>query len=75
MLQCNDLLSFLAVQLALIFSHTEKYPDEPPLLNVKRLVHAYPFMDFVVQTSYIYGHAYISCLAKTTCLILVLKES
>ncbi|KAJ9179298.1 hypothetical protein P3X46_011106 [Hevea brasiliensis] len=24
------------VQLALIFSHTEKYPDEPPLLNVKR---------------------------------------
>ncbi|KAK3009323.1 hypothetical protein RJ639_014464 [Escallonia herrerae] len=23
------------VQLALIFSHTEKYPDEPPLLNVK----------------------------------------
>ncbi|KAG5537840.1 hypothetical protein RHGRI_025067 [Rhododendron griersonianum] len=27
-----------AVCLALIFSHTEKYPDEPPLLNVKRLV-------------------------------------
>ncbi|KAK9282221.1 hypothetical protein L1049_005135 [Liquidambar formosana] len=26
-----------SVQLALIFSHTEKYPDEPPLLNVKRL--------------------------------------
>ncbi|PON96109.1 Ubiquitin-fold modifier-conjugating enzyme [Trema orientale] len=25
------------VQLALIFSHTEKYPDEPPLLNVKSL--------------------------------------
>ncbi|MED6162105.1 hypothetical protein PIB30_067203 [Stylosanthes scabra] len=24
-------------QLALIFSHTEKYPDEPPLLNVKSL--------------------------------------
>ncbi|XP_072963906.1 uncharacterized protein [Typha angustifolia] len=23
------------VQLALIFSHTEKYPDEPPLLNVR----------------------------------------
>ncbi|CAD6238256.1 unnamed protein product [Miscanthus lutarioriparius] len=23
------------VQLALIFAHTEKYPDEPPLLNVK----------------------------------------
>ncbi|XWS20186.1 hypothetical protein CRYUN_Cryun31cG0078300 [Craigia yunnanensis] len=23
------------VQLALVFSHTEKYPDEPPLLNVK----------------------------------------
>lgn len=33
------------------------------------------FMDFVVQTSYIYGHPYISCLAKSTCLILVLKES
>lgn len=27
----------LPVQLALIFSHTEKYPDEPPLLNVKSL--------------------------------------
>ncbi|KAL0441448.1 UNVERIFIED_CONTAM: RWD domain-containing protein 1 [Sesamum radiatum] len=25
------------VRLALIFSHTEKYPDEPPLLSVKRL--------------------------------------
>ncbi|XP_054784338.1 uncharacterized protein LOC129291151 isoform X1 [Prosopis cineraria] len=25
------------VQLALIFSHTEKYPDEPPLLNLKSL--------------------------------------
>ncbi|KAF8393492.1 hypothetical protein HHK36_021736 [Tetracentron sinense] len=25
------------VQLALIFSHTEKYPDEPPLLNAKSL--------------------------------------
>lgn len=25
------------VQLALIFSHTEKYPDEPPLLTVKSL--------------------------------------
>ncbi|KAF3450632.1 hypothetical protein FNV43_RR06721 [Rhamnella rubrinervis] len=25
------------VQLALFFSHTEKYPDEPPLLNVKSL--------------------------------------
>ncbi|KAJ4717946.1 RWD domain-containing 1 [Melia azedarach] len=25
------------VQLALIFSHTEKYPDEPPLLNVKSI--------------------------------------
>ncbi|CAA2980021.1 RWD domain-containing protein 1 isoform X2 [Olea europaea var. sylvestris] len=26
-----------SVQLALIFSHTEKYPDEPPLLTVKSL--------------------------------------
>ncbi|XP_057514500.1 uncharacterized protein LOC130796202 isoform X2 [Actinidia eriantha] len=26
-----------SVLLALIFSHTEKYPDEPPLLNVKSL--------------------------------------
>ncbi|KAM7471810.1 hypothetical protein LguiA_009993 [Lonicera macranthoides] len=25
------------VQLALIFAHTEKYPDEPPLLNLKSL--------------------------------------
>lgn len=25
------------VQLALIFSHTEKYPDEPPLLNVRSI--------------------------------------
>lgn len=29
---------FVAVQLGLIFSHTENYPDEPPLLNVRRLV-------------------------------------
>lgn len=28
----------VAAQLALIFSHTERYPDEPPLLNVKRSV-------------------------------------
>lgn len=27
----------MAVQLGLIFSHTEKYPDEPPLINVKSL--------------------------------------
>ncbi|KAH7547192.1 hypothetical protein FEM48_Zijuj01G0283400 [Ziziphus jujuba var. spinosa] len=27
----------LPVQLGLIFAHTEKYPDEPPLLNVKSL--------------------------------------
>ncbi|XP_059640493.1 uncharacterized protein LOC132282740 [Cornus florida] len=27
----------IPVRLALIFSHTEKYPDEPPLLNVKSL--------------------------------------
>ncbi|KAI4331265.1 hypothetical protein MLD38_029466 [Melastoma candidum] len=27
----------MPVQLALIFSHTEKYPDEPPLLNVKSI--------------------------------------
>ncbi|KAJ4850043.1 hypothetical protein Tsubulata_037743 [Turnera subulata] len=25
------------VELALLFSHTEKYPDEPPLLNVKSI--------------------------------------
>eukprot|EP00268_Persea_americana_P025759 TRINITY_DN2510_c0_g1_i2.p1 TRINITY_DN2510_c0_g1~~TRINITY_DN2510_c0_g1_i2.p1 ORF type:complete len:267 (-),score=53.11 TRINITY_DN2510_c0_g1_i2:353-1153(-) len=37
MIQCNNLQSFVAVQLALIFSHTEKYPDEPPRLNVKSL--------------------------------------
>ncbi|KAK6125132.1 hypothetical protein DH2020_041145 [Rehmannia glutinosa] len=28
---------FFAVQLALIFSHTENYPDEPPLLSLKSL--------------------------------------
>ncbi|XP_058068160.1 uncharacterized protein LOC131217277 isoform X1 [Magnolia sinica] len=28
---------YTPVELALIFSHTEKYPDEPPLLNVKSL--------------------------------------
>ncbi|KAL5221539.1 hypothetical protein ABZP36_026252 [Zizania latifolia] len=27
--------AYVPVQLALIFAHTEKYPDEPPLLNVK----------------------------------------
>ncbi|WCJ39599.1 Ubiquitin-conjugating enzyme family protein [Euphorbia peplus] len=27
----------IPVQLALIFSHTEKYPDEPPLLNVQSI--------------------------------------
>ncbi|XP_021732773.1 RWD domain-containing protein 1-like [Chenopodium quinoa] len=27
----------MPVQLALIFSHTEKYPDEPPLLNVRSI--------------------------------------
>ncbi|XP_038898320.1 RWD domain-containing protein 1 isoform X1 [Benincasa hispida] len=27
----------MPVQLGLIFSHTEKYPDEPPLLNVKSI--------------------------------------
>ncbi|KAJ6427555.1 hypothetical protein OIU84_023030 [Salix udensis] len=29
----------IPVQLGLVFSHTEKYPDEPPLLNMKRLVY------------------------------------
>ncbi|MED6159481.1 hypothetical protein PIB30_042679 [Stylosanthes scabra] len=33
----DDGLSNNPAQLALIFSHTEKYPDEPPLLNVKSL--------------------------------------
>ncbi|KAJ4797169.1 RWD domain-containing protein 1 [Rhynchospora pubera] len=32
-----DESSQVPVQLALIFSHTEKYPDEPPLLNVKSI--------------------------------------
>ncbi|XP_052183330.1 uncharacterized protein LOC127795590 isoform X2 [Diospyros lotus] len=32
-----DEVSAAPVRLALIFSHTEKYPDEPPLLNVKSL--------------------------------------
>ncbi|KAI4355539.1 hypothetical protein L6164_004300 [Bauhinia variegata] len=32
-----DELQTNPAQLALIFSHTEKYPDEPPLLNVKSL--------------------------------------
>lgn len=30
-----DESSYNRVELALVFSHTEKYPDEPPLLNVK----------------------------------------
>lgn len=29
--------TYSSVRLALIFSHTEKYPDEPPLLNVSSL--------------------------------------
>ncbi|RWW68206.1 hypothetical protein BHE74_00024286 [Ensete ventricosum] len=32
-----EVLNYFAVKMGLIFSHTEKYPDEPPLLNVKRL--------------------------------------
>ncbi|KAF5751836.1 RWD domain-containing protein 1 [Tripterygium wilfordii] len=32
-----DESSTTPVQLGLIFSHTEKYPDEPPLLNVKSI--------------------------------------
>ncbi|XP_050382040.1 uncharacterized protein LOC126798980 [Argentina anserina] len=32
-----DELTTVPVQLGLIFSHTEKYPDEPPLLNVRSL--------------------------------------
>ncbi|KAI4325333.1 hypothetical protein MLD38_030743 [Melastoma candidum] len=32
-----DEATTMPVQLALIFSHTEKYPDEPPLLNVKSI--------------------------------------
>nr|XP_029119492.1 RWD domain-containing protein 1 isoform X2 [Elaeis guineensis] len=30
-----DESNYTPVKLALIFSHTEKYPDEPPLLNLK----------------------------------------
>ncbi|KAL5702636.1 hypothetical protein ACHQM5_027831 [Ranunculus cassubicifolius] len=33
----EDESTTLPVQMALIFSHTEKYPDEPPLLNLKSL--------------------------------------
>ncbi|KAF5180260.1 Rwd domain-containing protein [Thalictrum thalictroides] len=33
----DDESTTMPVQLALIFSHTEKYPDEPPLLNVRSL--------------------------------------
>ncbi|CAM8909695.1 hypothetical protein QQ045_010587 [Rhodiola kirilowii] len=32
-----DLSASMPVQLAVVFSHTEKYPDEPPLINVKSL--------------------------------------
>ncbi|KAL6144588.1 hypothetical protein ACLB2K_055279 [Fragaria x ananassa] len=32
-----DELTTAPVQLGLIFSHTEKYPDEPPLLNVRSI--------------------------------------
>ncbi|OMO70855.1 hypothetical protein CCACVL1_18618 [Corchorus capsularis] len=33
----TDQATTTPVQLALVFSHTEKYPDEPPLLNVKSI--------------------------------------
>ncbi|XWS12043.1 hypothetical protein CRYUN_Cryun37aG0056700 [Craigia yunnanensis] len=33
----TDQSTTLPVQLALVFSHTEKYPDKPPLLNVKSI--------------------------------------
>lgn len=33
----GDELVSMPVQLGLIFSHTEKYPDEPPLLNVRSI--------------------------------------
>ncbi|XP_022992361.1 RWD domain-containing protein 1-like isoform X1 [Cucurbita maxima] len=33
----TDESTTMPVQLGLIFSHTEKYPDEPPLLNVKSI--------------------------------------
>ncbi|KAK4747226.1 hypothetical protein SAY87_026263 [Trapa incisa] len=32
-----DETTTMPIELGLIFSHTEKYPDEPPLLNVKSL--------------------------------------
>ncbi|CAK7356818.1 unnamed protein product [Dovyalis caffra] len=32
-----DESTVLPVQLGLVFSHAEKYPDEPPLLNVKSI--------------------------------------
>ncbi|XP_039017587.1 RWD domain-containing protein 1-like [Hibiscus syriacus] len=35
--QGDDTDQSTPVQLALVFSHTEKYPDEPPLLNVKSI--------------------------------------
>lgn len=37
----------VSVELGLIFSHTEKYPDEPPLLNVKRCTSV--FSSFVLS--------------------------
>ncbi|KAG6575486.1 RWD domain-containing protein 1, partial [Cucurbita argyrosperma subsp. sororia] len=33
----TDESTTMPVQLGLIFSHTEKYPDEPPLVNVKSI--------------------------------------
>lgn len=33
----DDESTSMPVELGLIFSHTEKYPDEPPLLNVKSI--------------------------------------
>jgi hypothetical protein len=56
-LMCNIqktwLTFFVAAQLALIFAHTEKYPDEPPLLNVSRSVSIYYYLLLFVCPVYV----------------------
>jgi len=54
-----------AQQLALIFAHTEKYPDEPPLLNVSRSVFIYHYCCLYVQLMSTAVHMFLFQLLYT----------
>lgn len=58
-IQKTWLVFFVAAQLALIFAHTEKYPDEPPLLNVNRSVFNYYYIIIVYLSNLRKCSAYI----------------